>query len=82
MSCHHRRRATGAAPRDYPGPGPLTGRLDRRCLPLILVVLAFTSAWTGWVNVMAMHTYLDRPGTLPGATWAVPIAVQVAAALG
>jgi hypothetical protein len=45
-------------------------------LPLALVALVATSAWTGWVNVMAMHTYLDHPGALPGAMWAVPIAVQ------
>ncbi|UCM88027.1 hypothetical protein [Streptomyces marincola] len=45
-------------------------------LPLVLVTLLITSAWTGWVTVMALHTYLDRPGSLPGATWAVPVAVQ------
>ncbi|WP_461031604.1 hypothetical protein [Streptomyces mayteni] len=51
-------------------------------LPLILVALTLTSAWTGWVNVMAMHTYLERPHALPGATWAVPIAVQTFVIVG
>ncbi|ARQ69158.1 hypothetical protein [Streptomyces marincola] len=45
-------------------------------LPFVLVTLVIASAWTGWVNVMAMHTYLDRPGALPGVEWAVPVAVQ------
>ncbi|MGP4112287.1 hypothetical protein ACTWP5_15410 [Streptomyces sp. 4N509B] len=45
-------------------------------LPLVLGALVVTSAWTGWVNVMAMHTYLDVPRALPGSMWAVPIAVQ------
>ncbi|MDT0319279.1 hypothetical protein [Streptomyces millisiae] len=45
-------------------------------LPLVLVTLVLTSVWTGWVTVMAMHTYLDQPGSLPGAMWAVPVAVQ------
>jgi hypothetical protein len=45
-------------------------------LPLVLGALVVTSAWTGWVNVMAMHTYLDVPQALPGSMWAVPIAVQ------
>ncbi len=45
-------------------------------LPLVLATLVTASAWTGWVNVMALHTYLDRPGALPGVMWAVPVAVQ------
>ncbi|MEO3754876.1 hypothetical protein [Streptomyces sp. B6B3] len=45
-------------------------------LPLVLVALAIASAWTGWVNVMAMRTYLASPEALPGVTWAVPVAVQ------
>ncbi|TDC24482.1 hypothetical protein E1265_09600 [Streptomyces sp. 8K308] len=45
-------------------------------LPAVLAILTITSAWNGWVNVMALHTYLDQPGVLPGVTWAVPVAVQ------
>ncbi|TDC25400.1 hypothetical protein E1265_07010 [Streptomyces sp. 8K308] len=51
-------------------------------LPLVLVVLVLTSAWTGWVTVMAMHTYLDQPSSLPGAMWAVPVAVQAFVIVG
>ncbi|WP_049575776.1 hypothetical protein [Streptomyces sp. SBT349] len=45
-------------------------------LPLVLVTLTTISIWTGAVNVMAMHAYLDHPGATPGVMWAVPVAVQ------
>ncbi|MDT0307635.1 hypothetical protein RM780_11760 [Streptomyces sp. DSM 44917] len=51
-------------------------------LPLVLVTLTATSVWTGWVNVMAMHAYLDQPGALPGVRWAVPVAVQAFIVIG
>ncbi|WP_129840403.1 hypothetical protein [Streptomyces sp. RFCAC02] len=81
MTRRDRRRTIGAAPKSVQErvrtqAAVIAAAVFTIFLPMVLVVLATTSAWTGWVNVMAMHTYLDRPGTLPGATWAVPIAVQ------
>ncbi len=84
----HRYSAGGAVVPEHPATGrPVQARVRVQMafiatcaftvfLPLVLATLIFTSVWTGWVNVMAMHTYLDGPDTLPGAAWAVPVAVQ------
>ncbi|MFI8928264.1 hypothetical protein ACIG3E_11390 [Streptomyces sp. NPDC053474] len=51
-------------------------------LPAVLAALLVASGWTAYVNVAAIHSYLDKPNALPGVALAVPVAVQIAILAG
>lgn len=51
-------------------------------LPAVLLALLVASGWTAYVNVAAIHTYIAKEGSLPGSSWGVPVAIQIAILAG
>lgn len=51
-------------------------------LPAVLLALLTASGWTAYVNVAAIHSYIAKDGSLPGSSWGVPVAIQIAILAG